>query len=219
MATVTQLASGYSDSTTLFTLSGITYNAGDVILGFSQSYADCTQVYDDVSGGYGRASQRTSASTNWGTYFVRTPTVSTASTTLYLDLQTTTACAVVVWRIQPDAGKVLSRPGGTISSGYSTSFSTTISNVTETSIVFGAHAVADNVYATDSDTLNGSWSSVFAVSTGTGTDRAVASQYKAVTLGGDQTYGGTFSGGGTEYFVAMTYHLLEGDIGYWGMKA
>ncbi len=221
MATVTNLISGSQDSGTSLTVGGLSYQRDDVILGFVVTNGVVANISDSNGFVYDFTDQPFGLSNAWrSTYFWDYMTGSTGSASLTIQRNTSTACAFIVYRIRPASGKFMWLRTGNTFGGRSTSVDQSFFGyIGPTSLIFGGQAVANDNYFTDSDTTNGSWSSPFVVSTSSGTDRAIASQYKFTTAEGQQNYSGNFPGGLNEYW--NVWLLTADEIGYphWGMSA
>lgn len=128
--------------------------------------------------------------------------------------------AAVLWKIVPDAGKFIRPVKGSSATGSGTTASyADFGGLEKTNIIFGATAVADDNYFTDSDTTDGTWSSVYyQTSTAAADDLAICSQYKIVTGSATQTYNGTFVAG-TEFFTIGGMVFAETESPYWGIRA
>lgn len=217
MATVTTSVQGGNESGTTHTVSGLSYEPGDMLVALSITKPTASITVTD-SGSYAWTRTETTAALGiGGRIYTRVATNSATNTTLSYTLETGGALSFISFRVRPDAGKAI-RVNAT---GKAVGLGSTISlampgTITTSSILIGAHMVDDDVYFTDSDTTNGSWSAVN-VRTSSGADRAVASQWKIPTAAGAQTYNGSLSS--SEYWIVMALNLLEIDLGYWGVKA
>jgi hypothetical protein len=124
----------------------------------------------------------------------------------------TPAKSVMIKRVIPDAGKLMSVISvGAGVSGSATTGTTPAVSVTSGDTIFGAVAVEQATLGTaDSDTTNGSWSAAFngIASTGTNTTSITgSSQQKTVTATGNQTYNLNFGGTARDY--ALNYMILR----------
>ena len=229
MATITQVASGSVSNSSAITLSNISYQPRDAFVLVSSSYSiaqgsavfsngqtlpfltgnTITTTNPDLTGRYYQNTEMTGSLTN--------------GTLTWTQSGTESAC-VILFRIRPDPfKKIVSRSVvRDDDSGTTGSISTIVDplQVVEGSILVGAGAVADDTYFTDSDTLNGSWSSSFIKTNTTGDDIGVFGQTKITSGGtGTQTLNGTWANSGTETAVLFLGLYYEIDDPYWGMAA
>lgn len=226
MATITQLSSASSGNASLIVLTGINTQPNDCLIVASAQYGlpDVNLLLSNgESIGLKASNQNTSPSPDlWGAVYDNSGLANTLSGgTLTWTQSGTSEAAVIVWRVRPDVGKVIVRQ--TIITTQSTGTSATITTsparpVVPDSIVLGAGAVADDTYFTDSDTLNGSWSSVFRIANTSGDDVGVFSQIKQTSGGtGSQTYNGTWATTSSESSCLFAIVYYEVELPYWGI--
>lgn len=223
MATVTQLSSAAISTGTSLTFTGVSCIPDDVLIFISSSYS--TFGFAGTSG-YPMGSFSSNVITGsfpdlWGeTGFGFQDTALTGN--FVISFSSSAPAAGILFRIRPDAGKKLHYSGrySDLQNAASTSRSiTTTLYVAPGAILVGGYGVADDTYFQDTDTTNGSWSSVFYIPSTAGNDLAAFGQSKITTADGAQTYGGTFVNAQAEYGVGFLYVFFEYEIPYWGMRA
>jgi hypothetical protein len=115
---------------------------------------------------------------------------------------------VQIYRIRPATNEVISySSAGVGSTGNANSFTgASAVSVTNGDIIFGCVSLEDNGACTgDSDTTNGSWSTIVTRIADNGSDTnstTQGSQYKQVTATGNQTWSGATSDGTSKQFAA-----------------
>lgn len=104
----------------------------------------------------------------------------------------TTAKAAVIKKIVPAAGQmVVVSAVGTAAHGNGTTYAAPTVSVTSGDTIFGFYAVESSGASSDSDTTNGSWSTIFSSIANSGntlTSQVAAIQSKTVNATGNQTY-------------------------------
>ncbi|WP_428673721.1 hypothetical protein [Reyranella sp.] len=157
--------------------------------------------------------QTSGAASDGTTLGIWTCTVGTAlvAGTVTISFSPDTAAKVaVLQKVTPGAGEtVLVTAVGAGVFGNGTAWAAPAVSVANGDTIFGFRAIETTSTTTaDSDTTNGSWSSVYSAAASTGTttsSQAIATQYKTVNATGDQTFDVT--GGAARDFAINTLVL------------
>lgn len=124
--------------------------------------------------------------------------------------------AVTIMRLRPDPGKMIRLKSYGYTGGYTSTPSIAVPSTAKNDIIVGCGSIAYNATFTDSDTTDGTWSSVYSIASTASTDITSQMQVKQVTGSTAQTYNGTFSA--SRYFSIGYMVFTEVDAPYWGTK-
>lgn len=224
MATVTQLASGQISSGGTITLTGVSCDKNDLFVVFSSSYSSTgiSTIGGNYDFDYLSGSPIVGNSPDLWVEVAYGIQQGPRSNNMTLSYSSSAPAAGILFRVRPDSGKSILTVSGVrdLAGTASTSRSiTTVAYVAPTSILIGGYSVGDDTYFTDTDTTNGSWSSVFYIASTAGNDLAVFGQSKIVTAAGSQTYGGTWANLQSEYAGGHLLLFYEVEDPHWGMRA
>jgi hypothetical protein len=223
MATITNLTSAQKAIGTSLNVAGVTVQKYDYLFMFIANYASTLDSFSNLNGITFPGEQLTTAAStpnlNGYAYFgEQTQTVT--NQTITLNFSGSNPTAVIIFRVRPDEGsRILAKSLNVLSSqpiSASFSLSTTL-QVTSDSIIVGGCAVADDTTFTDSDTTNGSWSSVYSQFSTAGADLGVFGQTKVVTGDGQQTWNGTWATGQSEWASGYVFNVYEVEFPRWGV--
>lgn len=174
---------------------------------------------------------RTAGAVNDGaTLHIFTAPVTTAfsSRTTTVSFPSCEQGSLLIFKVTPAAGNTVEWVGSsTTATGSSTTPSVGPLSVTDGYTVVGAFAIeTDDVITGDSDTTNGSWSSIVSVVGDGGVDadaQRVLSQHKTVSATGNQTYNVTGLGAARDWagalFVIRELAAAGGLIKVWNGSA
>lgn len=215
MATITQIASQTSNtSEASWQITGLTASVGDWLVvavaadnaGTNGAASLSTTLTDSASNTYDHREllNRDPGAANAGvTASLWTAAITSALSSGSITVSfspNTTAKAAIVYRIQPDANKQIAHVSDNNSGSGSSSTQPSVTanvNVTSGDTLFkcvGYETGTGNMITGDSDTTNGSWSTIYTAQVGTGdTGMSVSGQYKTVTATGNQDHKTTTS--------------------------
>jgi hypothetical protein len=229
--TITDLANNRdtTSSATLVTGATVTANAGDWLVAIvaadnagAAGISSISSVQDSAGNGWTQralinrtAANATNDGASLGIFTGQVINAPSGGTVTANFSPNTTSKAIEVYRVQPGAGEAVQFVAADAAglTGSTTTHNANIVSVSSGDTIFGAAAIESNLVLTaDSDTTNGSWSSLIrrlADTTIDATSMQCASQWKTVTGSGNQDWAVTTAAGKDS---ARSYLILRAAL-------